>query len=59
MFTYFVFLHLGASRGVKTVVEVGFYKYQDEVGYRGWVTFEREIAFERLDGKVILVKKPN
>jgi hypothetical protein len=52
-------LHPRAGGGVKTLVEVGFYKYQDEVGYRGWVTFEKEIAFERLDGKVILVKKPN
>jgi hypothetical protein len=40
------------------LVAVGFYKYQDEVGYRGWVTFDKAVAFERTNGEVVVIKKP-
>lgn len=41
------------------IVEFGTYEFPDQVGYRGWVTFEKHVAFESLDGKVTVTEKPN
>ena len=39
------------------MVEVGDYQFPDKVGYRGWVAFGKAIAFESLNGQVVVVKK--
>jgi hypothetical protein len=38
-------------------VEVGTYDHPREVGYRGWVAFDRTVAFENLDGEVVVFPK--
>lgn len=40
-------------------VEVGNYQFPKEVGYKGWVTFEKHIAFEKMDGQIVVIEKPN
>jgi hypothetical protein len=37
------------------IVEIGNYQFPDQVGYKGWVTFEKHVAFETLDGQVIVI----
>jgi hypothetical protein len=39
------------------IVEVGNYAFRDKVGYKGWVTFEKHVAFETLDGQVIVANR--
>jgi hypothetical protein len=39
-------------------IEIGAYEFPRQVGYSGWCAFEKCIAFEALDGKVIIVEKP-
>jgi len=39
------------------VVKVGDYQFPEQVGYKGWVTFEKYIAFETLDGQVIVIDR--
>lgn len=40
-------------------VEVGNYALPEQVGWNGLVTFEKYIAFEKLDGEVVVIKKPD
>jgi hypothetical protein len=37
------------------IVEVGNYTFPEQVGYRGWVAFEKYVAFEGFDGQVTIV----
>jgi len=39
------------------IVEVGNYTFPEQVGYRGWVAFEKYVAFEGLDGQVTIVER--
>jgi hypothetical protein len=39
------------------IVEVGSYTYSEQVGYKGWVAFEKQIAFEGLDGGVVVLER--
>ena len=39
------------------IVKVGSYAYPEQVGYKGWVSFEKQIAFEKLDGKVVILER--
>jgi hypothetical protein len=41
------------------IVEVGTYSHPLEVGFDGWVVFDRSIAFEHLDGEVVVIPKPS
>jgi hypothetical protein len=40
------------------ICEIGTYDYPKQVGYNGWVSFERNIVFVRLDGELDTFKKP-
>lgn len=40
------------------IVEIGTYSHPKEVGFMGWVMFDRNIAFERLDSEVVVIPKP-
>jgi len=40
------------------IVGIGAYSHPKEVGFKGWVVFDRSIAFERLDGEVVVLPKP-
>lgn len=39
------------------IVEVGSYTYPEQVGYKGWITFEKQIVFEKLDGDVVVLAR--
>ena len=39
------------------IVELGNYQFPDQVGYKGWVIFEKHVAFETLDGQVTVVDR--
>lgn len=39
------------------IVTVGTYRHPKEVGYKGWVAFEKATAFERLDGEVVVIPR--
>ena len=55
-------LHIGQNthfRTLRMIVEVGNYTFPEQVGYRGWVAFEKYVAFEGLDGQVTIVERPN
>jgi hypothetical protein len=41
------------------IAEVGNYTFPDKIGFKGWVAFGKAIAFENLDGQVVVVKKPD
>jgi hypothetical protein len=40
------------------ILEIGTYSLPKEAGFKGWVAFDRTIAFERLDGEVVVLPKP-
>ena len=39
------------------LVEVGTYSHPNEVGWKGWVTFEKAVVFESLDGQITVIEK--
>jgi hypothetical protein len=39
------------------IVEIGSYQRAEQVGFRGWICFEKNIAFESLDGQIIVIGK--
>jgi len=39
------------------IVEVGNYQFPEQVGYRGWVAFEKCLTFEGLDGQVTVIDR--
>jgi len=39
------------------IVEVGNYQFPEQVGYKGWVAFEKHVAFETLDGQVTVIDR--
>jgi hypothetical protein len=41
------------------IVEVGSYDFPEQVGYKGWVAFEKYIAYEGLDDEVVVIEKAN
>lgn len=40
------------------IVEVGSYRFPEQVGYKGWVVFKKKVVFERLDGEAIVFERP-